>query len=326
MDVRRSIHQLPERSETVWREELYSILLVCGQPSIAEVIATANLKLNQFQKDRLSLAVYVPALGDHKHEPRDPQARTLLEFLSNMVSSNTLDRKLAHYKSRRKLRNISTSLKRLVQKIGRHFYSVSHGSSSDKHLVESIRELARDLDVKTALIIGGALADEAAIAVLEGTVGSDSGPLICCVIDGRYPLATRNGAPHLLDHVKRYPVSTTTSEVGIAEIENAILHLKCDNLIECFDLVLFAWPEIEYRLGAGIALREEMRAARLIVLPDLESEYRRDIYAQVLTEATHVLIDHSTARGNYVIFEKGSHPREQSEIVPACTSSSIYVD
>jgi hypothetical protein len=326
MDVRRSIHQLPERSETVWREELYSILLVCGQPSTAEVIATANLKLNQFQRDRSPLVVYVPALGDHKPEPRDLQARTLLKLLSDMASSNTLDRKLAHYIGRRKLRNISTWFKRLVQKIGRHFYSVSQVPASDKHLVESIRELVRDLDVKTALIISGAIADEAAIAVLEGTVGSDSKPLICCVTDGRCPLATRNGAPYVLDHVKRYPVSTTKLEAGIAGVENAILRLKCDNLIECFDLVLFAWPEIEYRLGAGIAFREEMRAARLIVLSDLESEYHREIYAQVLTEATHVPIDHSTARGNYVIFEKGSHPREQSEIVPACASSSIYVD
>jgi hypothetical protein len=327
MDVRRSIHQLPERSETVWREELYSFLLVCGQLSIAEVIATANLKPEQFQKDRSPLAVYGPVLGDHRHEPRDPQARALLQFLGTMISSNTLDRKLAHYIGRRKLRNINTLLKRLVQQIGCHFYSVPQAHSSDKHLVELIRELVRDLDVKTALIIGGGIADEAATAVLEGAVGSDSKPLICCVTDGRYPLATSKGAAQVLSHVKRYPVlSITKSEVGTAGIENAIHRLKCDNPIECFDLVIFAWPEIEYRLGAGSALREEMRAARLIVLADLESEYHREIHAQVLIEATHVSLDHSTTRGNYVILEKDSHAREQSEIVSACSSSSIYVD
>jgi hypothetical protein len=327
MDMRKSLHQLPERSETVWREELYSTLLVCGQLSIAEVIATANFKLEHFQKERSPLAVYVPAPGDHRHGPRDPQVRTILGLLNNMVRSNTLDRKLAHYIGRRKLRNISTRVKRLVQQIGRHFYSVPQVHAGDKHLAELIRELVRDLDVKTALIIGGGIADETANAVLEGTVGSDSKPLICCVNDGRYPAATSNGAAPVPDYVKRYSVlSATKSEIGTTGIENAIHRLKCDNLIECFDLVIFAWPEIEYRVNARSALREEMRAARLIVLADLESECHREIYAQVLTESTHILLDHSTARGNYVIFEKDSHTREQNEIVSACSSSSIYVD
>jgi hypothetical protein len=327
MDMRQSIHQLPERSETVWREELYSMLLACRQLSMAEVIATANFKLEPIQMERSALAVSVQAPGNHKNERRDPQARTILELLINMVRSNTLDRKLAHYIGRRKLRNINTRLTRLFQQIGRHFYAVPQTHASDKHLIELIRELVRDLNVKTALIIGGSIADEAANAVLEGTSGSDGKPLICYIDDGRYPPAISNGATPVQDYVKRYPLLLATkSEVVAADLENAIHRLRCDNLIECFDLVIFAWPEIEYRVSAGSALREEMRAARLIVLADLESEYHREIYAQLLTESKHVFLDHSTAKGNSVIFEKVSRAREQGEAVSACSSSSIYVD
>ena len=96
IDMRESLHQFPERSETVWREELYSMLRLCGQPSIAEVIATADRKLEHFQKER-SLAVDVPAPEEHRHRPRDPKAGTLLGLLNNIIRSNTLDRKLAHY-------------------------------------------------------------------------------------------------------------------------------------------------------------------------------------------------------------------------------------
>jgi hypothetical protein len=323
MDMRHSIHQLPERSEAVWRKELYSMLLVCGQLSIAEVVATANLKPEHFPKERSVLTVHAPV--DHKSEPRDPQRRSLLGLLTNMVRSNTLDRKLAHHIGRRKLRNINIRLMRLVQQIGRHFHSVPQTRSSAKHLVELIRELVRDLNIETALVIGGSIADEAVNAVLEGTLGSDCKPLICCINDARYPTAASNGATAVPDYVRRYPLLLATkSEVVVADIEHAIRRIKCDNLIECFDLVIFAWPEIEYRVNAASTLREEIRAARLIVLADLESEYHREIYAQLLIDVKHVLRDHSTARGDYVIFEEVSHAREQSKTMSACLSSSIY--
>jgi hypothetical protein len=324
-DMRQSVHQLPEKSETVWHEELYSMLLACGQLSIAEVIKAANLKLEHFPKERSALAVTAHAFGDHKSKPRDPQARSMLSLLINMVRSNTLDRKLAHHIGRRKLRNINTRLTRLFQQIGRQFHAVPQAHSSDKQLVELIRELARDLNIKTALIIGGSIADEATTAVLEGTLGTDSKPLICCINDGRYPTAAGNDAIPVPDYVKRYPLLLAArSEVVAADIENAIHRIRCDNLIKCFDLVIFAWPEIAYRGDAAGTLREEMRTARLIVLADLESEYHREIYAQLLIDSKHVLRDYSTARGNYVIFENVSQAREQSETMPACSLPSIY--
>jgi hypothetical protein len=323
-DMRQSVHQLPERSETVWREELYSMLLACGQPSMAGVIATTNFKLEPIQKERFPLAISASAAGDPRSEPRGPHAHSILALLINMLSSNTLDRKLAHYMGRRKVRNVTTRLTRLFQQIGRRFYAVPQTHSTDKRLVELIRELVRDLDVKTALIIGGNIANEAANAVLEGTLGSDSRPLICCINDGRYPPVTSNVAIPVPAYIRHYPLLLATNSEGVAAgFENAIRRLKCDNLIECFDLVIFSWPEIEHRISAGSALREEMREARLIVLADLESEYHREIYAQVLTESTHVLLD---TRDNYVILQKDSPAREHSEIASACSSSSIYVD
>jgi hypothetical protein len=325
--TRQSIHQLPERNETVWCKELYSMLLACGQLSIAEAIAGANFKLEPIQKKRFAIAASVSAPRELKNEPRDPQSRTILELLINMVRPNMLDRELAHYIGRRKLQNIGTRFTRLFQQFRRHFYAVPQIHMNDKHLIGLIRELVRDLNLKTALIIGGNIADEAANAVLEGSLGNDGKPLICCINDNKYPLATSNGVTPVQDYVKRYPLLLADkSEVVAAGIENAIHHLKCDNLIECFDLIIFAWPEIEYWVGAGRGLRKEMHAARLIVLADLESEYHREIYAQLLTESNHVLLDHSTARNSYVIFKKDLHAREQSETMSIYSSSSIYVD
>jgi hypothetical protein len=327
MAMRQSVHQLPERSETVWREELYSMLLACGQLSTAEVIVNANIKLEPFQKERFALAVSVPVSGDYKNVPRDLQSRTKLKLLIKMVRPDSLDHKLARYIAYQKLRNISTRLTRLFRQIGGRFHVVPQTHASHKHLAGLIRELVRDLNVKTVLIIGGSIADEDVNAVLEGALGSDSKPLICCIYDGRYLPVTSNGTTPAQAYVKRYPLlSATESEVVATNLENTVHRIKCDNLIECFDLVICAWPEIECRVSLNNALHDEMRIARLIVLADLESEYHRAIYAQLLTESNHVLLDHSTARGNYVVFKKNSHAREHRKPVSARVSQSIYVD
>jgi hypothetical protein len=188
-----------------------------------------------------------------------------------------------------------------------------------------ISELVRDLNLKTVLIIGGDLADEAAGAVLQGTSGSDDEPLICCIDTGYLP-PTSPGATPVPAHIKPYPSrSATESEALATDIENVIRRHKCDNLVERFDLVIVARPETAYQLKAGSTLHEEMVAAKLVILADLESEYHRWIYTQLLAEPDHVFLDHSTARGNYVIFAK-LHSKEKDESVSAGSWSSIYAD
>ena len=325
MNLRHSVHQLPERSETVWREELYSMLLACGQLSMAEVIATANLKPELIRKERSASILSAPARAEHRNKPRDPQTNTVLERLVSFGRPNTLDRKLAYYIGRRKLRNINARLTHLFQRICHSFYTIPQTNASDKHLVRLICELVRDLNLKTVLIIGGGIADEAAGAVLQGTSGSDDKPLICC-IDAGYLPSTSHGSTPVPAHIKRYPSrSATESEALAIDIENVIRRHKCDNLVERFDLVIVARPETECQLKAGSTLHEEMVAAKLVILADLESEYHRGIYTQLLTEPDHVLLDHSTARGNYVIFVK-LHSKEKNESVAAGSWSSIYAD
>jgi Glycosyl transferases group 1 len=328
-DMRHSVHELPERSETVWREELYKMLLVCGQLSIAEVIANTSFKtkLESAQKKRFASVALMPSHRDHMNEPRERKAHSLLEIIINTVRLNTIDRKLARYKVRQKLRNINTRLTPLFRKISRHIYTMPETHTSDKHLFRLIRELARDLNVRTVLIIGGSIAEDTANAVLEGTLGSNSKPLICCIDEGIYSVGTNNVGSPAKDYLKLYPLLLAAKpEVVATDFENIIRRAKCDNLIDCFDVVVVACPEIEHQLGADSILRDEMRSARLIILRDLESEYHREIYAQLSAQPNHVFLDHSTSGGSYVMFGKASLSREQSEVISTCSSSPIYAE
>jgi hypothetical protein len=328
-DIRHSVHELPERSETVWREELYKMLLVCGQLSIAEVIANTNFKtkLKSAQKKRFASVAFMPVPRGHMNESRERKGHSLLELLINMFRSNGIDGELARYKVRHKLRNLNTRITLLFRKISCYIYAMPGTHTSDKHLFRLIRELARDLNVKTVLIIGGSIAEDTANAVLEGALGSNSKPLICCINDGIYSAGTNNLGSSAKGYLKLYPLLLAAKPDAVAtDFGNIIHRAKCDNLIEHFDVVIVACPEIERQLDADSTLRDEMRTAKLVILRDLESEYHREIYAQLSAQPHHVLLDHSTSGGSYVMFGSASLSREQSEVVSTCSSSPIYAE
>ena len=125
------------------------------------------------------------------------------------------------------------------------------------------------------------------------------------------------------EDIKWYSASMEISPGRFAiDCEKSLQRLKSDNFVERFDAVIVAWPELE-RNGISDAISEEIYNARFIVFVDLRSEYHRDMYAQVLTQETHVVIDDMTAKGDYVILKKKAVARWRESKISAYSSAPI---
>ena len=60
----------------------------------------------------------------------------------------------------------------MIRQISRHQFFVPKTRGMNQDCGEAIRELTRDLDIKSVLIIGSSVTEDTAIAVRSGTTGS----------------------------------------------------------------------------------------------------------------------------------------------------------
>jgi Glycosyl transferases group 1 len=190
-NFRDSIHQLPEKSEMAWHGEFIQIMLACGQPSLAEAAARLSLKPEHVEKgSHDSITTSRPA--GYSDESLELSGATQSKATIDISRSKKLERKLVYFKARRKLRGVNATVSRFISQATSYLFPIPQTRDADTQFVQTVRDLARDSNIKSVLIVGSSATEDVTRAIWNGTAGADKVPLICCVCDSK-DLPTVNG-------------------------------------------------------------------------------------------------------------------------------------
>jgi hypothetical protein len=195
-------------------------------------------------------------------------------------------------------------LKRLVHSVERRCgyflpYRLSEGKRDE--FFNAIQSLAREENIKAALIVGAALKKGSTEALLAGARENRNKPSVFC-------LCTSAAQPRKAvsrDAVGKWSrVSLCTTE-GSEQLATIIAKIKCDNGIDCFDMLVIDGHELrEQALQIG-ALEDEVHKTRFVVLDDINSAYNDATYSGLLTSSHYVMLDQNPGlRNGYAIFER----------------------
>jgi tetratricopeptide (TPR) repeat protein len=300
---RHSIHELPEKSETAWYEQLIQIMRACGQSSLIKA-DMFNQKFESLEKRSNDLIKSSLRVGWSNESLKESNA-ILSTVTTEPSRSKQLEQKLNYFKARRKLKKWGTRATHLMGQIRSYLYPTPPNPKVDAQLSETIRELARDLEFESVLIIGGKAIDGVAETIKNGMIGADKSPLFCCLYDKTDRLTFDGQTASTHETIRRNPAAVQVSQEGfVVDLENALWRFKRDNIVAHFDAAIVAWPERDHRVVLEGRIGEEIANSRLIVFVDLQSENHREIYSRLLVHDTHVMLSETTARGNYVVFTK----------------------
>jgi hypothetical protein len=322
---RVSIHQLPVRSELEWRNEIFAMLRACGQDSILQSLVAAGCDPESTETEELTEALVAHSVD--MDVPSVRWARTMADRLQILSWPGVLERKLVRHRIERKLRGIKAGIVASFQHAGRHMLKNKQTDLTSTVLLSAIRDAARDLHIKSALIVGGGFAKSAGTAALEGTLGSDLNAQVYCIDDCNTSALDFNGPTSPWGLLKRFELakSSPTQKMSAA-IESIIEEIRRENNFDSFDLIVLAWPEIAPLLGRSRALSHEINTSRLVILGNPNGEVRGETYADLFESSDHVLLDQNTAGDCFVISRKLPHVQLHTKSASALAPSLGFTD
>lgn len=284
-----SIHQCPQQTDTEWLQSLYKTLRKCGQETLAEKITVAMTRMQQS-------AIIRNQPGSTPPKTRTNSASALAESSKDPIGrSGALSRKLLQYKVERKMTQLRKHLKGHRLLSARHRHAASPSAPGHIALLTSIREITRDMKVRTVLACGDILLDKACAAVNEGAIGMPSAPLIFCL-----------KAPAL------------NGDLAAIEQEKMIPQFKANNAIENFDLIFVAWSEGASATRFTDQFVAELQLARCLAFANPEVPSARRIIEGLVANSDYVLSDCDAIEESYAILMKKTSPQQ----VPMCVAAS----
>jgi hypothetical protein len=306
--LRHSIHQLPSRSNTEWLEQLCSMLRACRQCQVAERLTahvSPQVLAAQQREDSSSMNRQILSTDDgDNYETWDKKPP--LPF-GKMHVLGSVNRRLLYYKLRRKVRNIvSRALRRAETTLG-HMLPSSLWEVRNHEFVQAIHDLAREEDIRAALIIGATLSGGSTKALLAGALANKNRPSVFCISDSPPRFISLHRDLSNQAAVKWYRLSPSSLENPSAELEQTVHKIKEDNQLDFFDLVLIDGSELNHHVTMSHSASKELHAARFVLLDDINNVSNYENHNGLLRDPNFVLVDHNAGlRDGYAIFKKSS--------------------
>lgn len=303
---RCSIHQLPSRSFSEWIEQLCIMLKACGQFAAAETLTTL------LSAESLSFQQRLDGSGSDGKMLVKQKAhiyRNLLNrrplFFRKKVTLRHFDNPLLYSRLRFKLGEaVLNFLRRLEAKCG-YFLPYYLSDMRNDEFFAAIRRLAREEDIKTALIVGATVGKGSTEAFLAGALENENIPVVFCVSGSTRRLVKLWKSAANNPVVKWYEVSSSSPGNLPEELEKTIKKIKEDNHINFFDAVLIDSSRLKHQLSVSRKLNKELHGARFVLLDDINSVYNYENHNELLRDPNYVLVAHNPGlRNGYAIFKK----------------------
>jgi tetratricopeptide (TPR) repeat protein len=309
---RVSVHQLPIRNLREWMSQLCVMLTACGQSQLANAVATTpSHEVSSLPAQREVAMHNQPAPereGDGRTIPpeRAPSAR------GGKDAARMFKKQLLHSAVRQKMKRAARLiLHRLETRYG-YFLPYHLSKARNDEFFEAIHRLAREEDINSVLVIGGAESHGSVEALLAGThENTNDPPVLCMTISERWFSRFSMGSPR--KHIsKLYRVAAPRPRAFCDELRTTIQTIKRENELSAFDVVLIIGSQLPAR--APGTLVDELCNARFVLLEDINHGYIYSIYEELLNKPEYVLVERNAElRGGYAIFTKegsaGLHSR-----------------
>jgi hypothetical protein len=298
---RRTIHQLPGRSLTEWIDQLCLILKACGQHGMID--ALTKVEREAFNE-------------------RDQTKR------SGRQTAHRDKAPLAWFKRRMFYRTLRLRLKRCVadmlhvleRKWG-YFLPYSLSESKNDEFFKLIRDLTREEDIKTAVLIGAVTGEGSTEAFVAGALENRNMPSVFCISGSRRGLIN-GGRVANSSRLKWYDIPLGHYPHDLSEhLEKTIKQIKHDHHINCFDVVLIDSSTLSRQGPAKCELYSELQGSKLIILNNINSSDSYHIHSQFLAEPTYVLIACNPGlRDGYAVFSKIGREPINNELESECAA------
>jgi hypothetical protein len=181
---RVSIHHLPEKSEMAWHGKFIEIMLACGQSSLAKAAGGLSPKPEHVEKGSHN-SITTSKLARHGNELIELSGATLSNAAIDISRSRKLERKLVYYKARRKLKSVNATVSRFISQATSYMFPTPQTRDCDTRVVQTVRELARDSNIKSVLIVGNSATEDVTRAICNRATGDDKVSSIWCVGDSK---------------------------------------------------------------------------------------------------------------------------------------------
>jgi hypothetical protein len=284
---RPSIHPMETRSEEQWIEYVSSILEACGQWAQVEKLQSGGVR----------------SLAQQASVQPTTSTRPQAVVSSGPSRSGVLGREMAKYLILRKARNAQARVMRILGRVAGRFVPAPLPTNNNSALHTAIRDIARDQEVRSALILGGGSIAKIVDAVRNGTAGSDGDPLICCVTD-MSTLSSQKRAELLDRREMWYELPQSAAQAAYSEaMDEMIGRIKDENGIDRFDLLVTAWTSREHSLDSDHTLQKELMSAGTLVFHDMREE-GSEICERFYKMPEYVELAHDPAGDAYVILQR----------------------
>jgi hypothetical protein len=288
-EYRCSVHQLPERKMGPWLEELCKMLKACRQDDMAKRLAPSAMTWGRSQ--------ILPGPGSSP--PRAPSSHRAMPG-NNVTSSRaelTIRRKAGQQKATSWLARAKGRLRRIVKMVALrplqqvelgigYFLPYRWSAIRYDECVLAVRQLLRENDIRSGLLIGAANGEAKTEAFLQGMSENRNRPFAVC----------RNFATPRFIKLRRRLA------------KNAFVECRCiskaggwhEDQNESFDAVVIDGSEMVGDIGF-----EDNNRAHFIVLDDINAPHVFRLCRMLLAEGNYILLDYNPShRGGYAIFRK----------------------
>lgn len=285
LKYRYSAHQLPPRSFKEWVDNLCIMLRVCQQFSLAEylndLICFNHHLLKQQRKPFVNLS---------NSTVKPIYSLTLKPYHKVIKQWIMLNFKLL----------LRQPLFHLESKFG-YFLPYQLSSMKFDDFYQTIQNLAREENIKTALIIGASAGEGSTEALLTGIKENLNKPITFCINTStpRFnQLQKRYGGESV---VKSYSIPSLSLINLAQELKTNIQKIKQENNVNYFDIVLIDGSE----LTTSMEIDNELYGAKFVCIDDINifENYKR--CQKYLYNSTYrVVVHNSDSRNGYAIFNK----------------------
>jgi hypothetical protein len=301
----RTIHQLPQRTEDSWYQQLYSMLRASGQVAIVEKLANARL----ISIERLPAVAQVPPRSRANAHSNFPRLRARM-FV------DPIHRRLITHRIKRKAGRVTSKLSRLFIPVA-HVFRSSPPDAVDDPMIAAISRTLQGEIIRSALVISRQPA-KIGTALRKINPGSQSDLLICSI-----PRVQEHSTEAKRMNGRQCELTQELSPEAFAmQLDGAMNRFLSDHQIRFFDALIIDWPAPQHSSITSVVLQEQLAAAAFIALGDMKVAQHNSIYSRLLEEAPFVLLDVDDAARSYVILKRQRNLSRPSP--PVTESSSDY--
>jgi hypothetical protein len=310
---RRTIHRLPVRGWSEWLDEVCLMLRAAGQHGFADQLkGSAERPASQAEMVRLDNVL--TTRHDSCEEGRLISAAAELKDEDGVRSFERQFKKRPARLAFNRL--VARSLHRLEARFG-YFLPYHLSEMKRDEFFGELQKLAKEQDIRRALLIGGDNIARSTEALLAGMSETEARPNVFRV--DRLTRRFRRFEKAFAGRVTSHGIQSSSPVEFSRKVDDTIKEIKEASDLDAWDAVLIDGSVVTTQHVISHELQRDLRRARLVVFDGINNIGIYANHQRLLADPDYALVAHNPGlRNGYAIFKR--------KIAAACTNDECSVE